>query len=251
LAILELDALNKSFGGLNAVKNVTCDFPGGKITSVVGPNGAGKTTLFNLVTGFLKLDSGKVILEGKNITGLPSYRIVQSGMARTFQLVRVFSRLSLVDNVLLGDLNLGGNTIPQALLSLKKNRMQFKRSREEALAMLEYIGLARYANAMANDLSYGQQKLVEIARALMLKPKVLLVDEPFAGLSIVMIEKMLKLIDNIKNEGKTVILIEHNTEIVRKISEKIIVLNFGEVIASGPPDEAFDNKNVIDAYLGI
>ena len=251
MTILELDKVRKNFGGLNAVNGVTCAFPEGMITGVIGPNGAGKTTMFNLVTGFLKPDSGKIIMDGKDITGVSPYRVVREGMARTFQLVRVFPRLSLIDNLLLGDINLGGDTILQALLLFKKNQARFIESYEDALSMLEYIGLSQYAQAMANDLSYGQQKLVEIARALMLNPKILLLDEPLAGLNITMIEKMLSLIDKIKGEGKTIIIIEHNIDIVREITEKIIVLNLGEVIASGMPEEVLNNNEVINSYLGV
>jgi ABC-type branched-subunit amino acid transport system ATPase component len=251
VAILELHNLNKHFGGLQAVKNASCDFPAGKITTVIGPNGAGKTTFFNLVTGFLKPDSGRVFLNGADITGLLPHKIVKAGMVRTFQMVRVFPRLSLLDNLLLGDREVKGNTLFQALFPLKEDRRQFKQRQETALQSLEYIGLAQYAASMANDLSYGQKKLVEIVRALALKPKVLLIDEPLSGLNMIMIEKMLSLIGKIKNEGKTVILIEHNTDVVRRISDKIVVFNFGEVIASGDPEEVFENARVIDSYLGI
>jgi branched-chain amino acid transport system ATP-binding protein len=251
MSILRVKALNKCFGGSCVINNVSCEFPAGKITSVIGPNGAGKTTLFNIITGFLKPDSGNIFLEDSDITGMAPYKIVALGMTRTFQLVRVFPRLSILDNVLMGSLDLPGNTILSSIFVTPNDRRCYTEKREAARAMIEYVGLSKYENNIANDLSYGQQKLVEIARALMSKPKVLLVDEPLAGINMVMIDKMLKLIDDIKRDGKTVIIIEHNTDIVKQISDQITVLNFGSVIASDIPDRVINNKIVIDAYLGI
>jgi ABC-type branched-subunit amino acid transport system ATPase component len=251
MSILRVNALYKSFGGSRVINDVSCQFPTGKITSVIGPNGAGKTTLFNVITGFLKPDAGKVFLEDVDITGMPPHRIVAQGMSRTFQLVRVFPRLSVLDNILMGILDLPGSSLLSAILAISGDKLRFAGRKEEARAMLEYVGLAKYENSMANDLSYGQQKLVEIARALMSKPKVLLVDEPLAGINVVMIDKMLKLIHDMKSEGKTVIIIEHNTDVVKQISDQITVMNFGSIIASDDPNKVINNQAVIDAYLGI
>lgn len=251
MVILQIKDLVKNFGGYRVINKVSCDIPKGKITSVIGPNGAGKTTLFNLVTGFLRSDLGEIYFDGENITGLPPYKIVKKGLTRSFQLVRVFPRLSVLDNILMGYIDLPGDSLFKALIFGKKDKRIYAQKKEESRNMLEYIGMSQYENALANDLSYGQQKLVEILRALASKPKVLLMDEPLAGLNIAMIDKMLKLIDDIKKQGKTVIIIEHNTDIVKEISDQITVLNIGEVIASDAPDKVFHNQYVIDSYLGV
>lgn len=251
MSILRVIDLEKSFGGFHVINGVTCDFPAGKITGLIGPNGAGKTTLFNLMTGFLVPDAGKIILDDIEINRIGPHKIVALGMTRTFQIVRVFPRLSLLDNVLLGFLDLPGNSLFSALIFSERDKNLYARKKDEARSMLEYVGLSQYENSMANDLSYGQQKLVEIARALISKPRVFLIDEPFAGLNIVMIEKMLKLIEDIKSSGKTVILIEHNMDIVKQISDWITVMNFGKILASDIPAKVINDQKVIDAYLGI
>ena len=171
MGILEIQDLSKSFSGLQVNKNVTFSIPEGKISSVIGPNGAGKTTLFNLITGFLRPDSGHVILDGRDITGLPPHKIVKAGISRTFQLVRVFPRLSLLDNVLRGYQDLPGDCLTSALLQTRKTRKHHQEKKEQARQMLDYVGLSQYENACANDLSYGQQKLVEIARPWRRSPK--------------------------------------------------------------------------------
>ncbi|MGV8049758.1 MAG: ABC transporter ATP-binding protein [Anaerolineaceae bacterium] len=251
MSTLRIRDLVKSFGGFSVINGISCEFPAGKISSVIGPNGAGKTTFFNLVTGFIMPDSGKVFLGETDITKMPPHKIVALGMTRTFQLVRVFPRLSLLDNVLLGYLDLPGNSLMSAIFYTKRDKAKYSAKKAEARAMLDYVGLSKYENAMANDLSYGQQKLVEIARALVSKPKVLLIDEPLAGLNVVMIDKMLTLLDDIKKNGKTVILIEHNIDVVKQISDQITVMNFGKVIASDIPAKVINDPLVIDAYLGV
>lgn len=251
MAILEIQGLCKSFSGVQVNKDITFDIPEGKISSVIGPNGAGKTTLFNLITGFLRPDSGKVLLDGTDITGLAPHKIVRAGLSRTFQLVRVFPRMTLLDNVLRGYQELPGDSLVSALLQTPATRKHYYEKREEARAMLEYVGLSQFEHSMANDLSYGQQKLVEIARALAANPKILLLDEPLSGLNVVMIDKMLQLINDIKQDGRTVIIIEHNTEIIKAISDQITVLNFGEVIATGDPETVINDPVVVNSYLGI
>ena len=250
MAILEIRNLSKSFGGLQAVRDVSLDVQPGKITSLIGPNGAGKTTLFNLVTGFMKMDIGSVMLDGKDITRLPAHLIVRKGLTRTFQLVRVYPRLTVTDNILMGFYGLAGDSLWSALLGTRKMYAEYQKKRAQALEMLEYIGLSAYRDTIANDLSYGQQKLVELGRALISQPKVLLLDEPLAGLNVVMIERMIRLIDDLKKNGKTVVIIEHNMEIVMGISDYIHVLNFGQLIASGTAKEIMEHEKVIDSYLG-
>jgi ABC-type branched-subunit amino acid transport system ATPase component len=248
--ILEIRNVSKSFGGLQAVRDVSLNIESGKITSLIGPNGAGKTTLFNLVTGFLKMDTGSVILDGKDITRLPAHRIVRKGLTRTFQMVRVYPRMTVTDNILMGFYGLAGDSLWSALAGTKKMYAAYYQKKELALAMVEYIGLSRYKDTLANDLSYGQQKLVELGRALVSQPKVLLLDEPLAGLNVVMIERMIQLIKDLKKQGKTVVIIEHNMEIVMGISDFIHVLNFGQLIASGNAEEILKHEKVIDSYLG-
>lgn len=251
MAILEVNNLCKSFYGTKVNNNICFSIPEGTVSSVIGPNGAGKTTLFNLITGYLKPDAGHVYLEGKDIAGMEPHKIVRAGISRTFQLVRVFKRISVLENVLRGYQDLPGDTFLSALLQTSATRKQFAQKREEARAMIDYVGLSQYENQMANDLSYGQQKLVEIARALATNPKVLMLDEPLSGLNVVMIDKMLRLIDDIKSSGRTVIVIEHNTDVIKSISDQVTVLNFGEVIASGSPEAVYSDPVVVNSYLGI
>jgi len=251
MPVLEIRNLSKKFGGLEAVKNVSMNIELGKVTGVIGPNGAGKTTLFNLVTGFLRPDSGYVILDGRNITGIMPHEVVLYGMTRTFQLVRVFPRMTVLENIMLGFNDLPGDSLFSAIFSTKKMKQEYKNRKEQTREILKYIGLIEYENNIANDLSYGQQKLVEIGRALAADPKVLLLDEPMAGLNVVMIEKMLALIEDIKNRNKAVVLIEHNMDVINSISDVVFVLNFGQLIASGSPVEVMKCPEVVESYLGI
>jgi branched-chain amino acid transport system ATP-binding protein len=196
------------------------------------------------------MDIGSVMLDGKDITRLPAHLIVRKGLTRTFQLVRVYPRLTVTDNILMGFYGLAGDSLWSALLGTRKMYAEYQKKRAQALEMLEYIGLSAYRDTIANDLSYGQQKLVELGRALISQPKVLLLDEPLAGLNVVMIERMIRLIDDLKKNGKTVVIIEHNMEIVMGISDYIHVLNFGQLIASGTAKEIMEHEKVIDSYLG-
>ncbi|MBQ3425162.1 MAG: ABC transporter ATP-binding protein [Clostridia bacterium] len=248
--ILEIRNLSKSFGGLKAVNDVSLDIEEGKITSVIGPNGAGKTTVFNLVTGFLTPDAGTVRLAGKDITRLPAHRIAAEGLTRTFQLVRVFPRMTLTENIMMGYNDLEGDTLWSALASTKKMHRQYREKRDQAVEMVKYIGLEKYKDSPANDLSYGQQKLVEIGRALISRPKLILLDEPLAGLNVVMIKKMIDLINDMKRQGNTVVLIEHNMEIVMSISDIVHVLSAGGLLTSGVPEEILRHEKVIESYLG-
>ena len=251
MTILTTEHLTKQFGGLTAVKDLSIGVVDGEITSIIGPNGAGKTTLFNLLTGFLKPTGGEVFYQEKTITGLPPYRITRLGMVRTFQLIRVFPKLSVLDNIMLGCLGMKGDNIFYAVLKTKEIVNQFYQTKEKALHILEMIGLSQFTNQYANDLSYGQQKLVELGRVLASDPKVILLDEPMAGLSMTMIDRMIELIFRLKKQGKTIVFVEHNLGVVMDISDQIIVLNFGEKIAAGSPKEIQTNEEVIDAYLGI
>ena len=249
--ILETEHLTKRFGGLPAVQDLSIKAIKAQITSIIGPNGAGKTTLFNLLTGFMRPDEGDNYMMGKKITGLAPYRITRMGMARTFQLIRVFPKISVLDNILLGCLGLKGDNILYAILKTKKAMSQFSQAKEFAMDILENVGLPDFADQLANDLSYGQQKLVEIGRVLASKPQVLLLDEPMAGLSMTMIDQMIELIFGLKEQGRSIVIVEHNMQVVMDISDRIIVLNFGTEIASGTPKQIQNNPEVVDAYLGI
>jgi len=250
MSVLRTVNLRKSFGGLDAVDDVSISVEAGRITSIIGPNGAGKTTLFDLITGFLKPDSGDVFLGDRRIDGLRPYRIASAGVSRSFQLVRVFPQLSVLDNILLGYKGLQGDTIVQALLRTRKMVRQYKEKKEDAKKILKNANLQSFEKTIANDTSYGQQKLVELGRAFAAQPRVLLLDEPMAGLSMIMIEKMIALIQAAKREGIAVALIEHNMQVVMDISDVVITMNFGKVIASGTPEEICANQQVSDAYMG-
>jgi len=251
LTILETRHLTKLFGGLAAVNDVSIEVGEGEIISIIGPNGAGKTTLFNLLTRFLRPNLGEVYYKGKNVTRWPPYRIAREGMVRTFQLIRIFPKLTVLDNIMLGCLRLKGDNLLYAILKTKEIVNQFNQTKAWGLQILETIGLQEFAGQNANELSYGQQKLVEIGRALASDPQVILLDEPMAGLSMTMINRMIELVFRLKEQQKTVIVVEHNIGVVMDISDKIIVLNFGQKIASGSPKEIQNNEQVIDAYLGI
>jgi branched-chain amino acid transport system ATP-binding protein len=242
--------LCKRFGGLAAVEDVSVAIQSGKITSIIGPNGAGKTTLFNLIAGFLVPDSGDIWLDDRRLTGLRPYRVAAAGVSRSFQLVRVFPQLSVLDNILLGYQRLQGDSLGQALLRTPGMLRQYRQKKEEAKRILENASLASFETTIANDISYGQQKLVELGRAFAARPKMLMLDEPMAGLSMVMIERMISLIRAAKAEGIGVAIIEHNMQVVMDISDTVVTMNFGKVLAAGTPAEVCANQQVIDAYMG-
>lgn len=249
--IVRAERLTKQFGGLTAVMNLSIEIPEAMITAVIGPNGAGKSTLFNLLTGFVQPNAGDIYLREKKLNGLPPHSITRLGMARTFQLIRVFPKLSVLDNILLGCIGLKGDNLFFAILRTHEVRRQWHQANEQALQILETIGLMEFAHQVANDLSYGQQKLVEIGRVLASDPQVILLDEPMAGLSMTMIDRMIELIYGLKQRGKTIVVVEHNLRVVMEISDHILVLNFGQLIASGTSEQILHNEQVIDAYLGL
>ena len=236
-ALLEVDSVTKRFGGLIAVKQVSLTLLKGEITGVLGPNGAGKTTLFNLLTGFIPPDSGSVIFDGAPIRGLPPYRIVHRGLARTFQLCRPFVGMTVQENVMVGCLGAG--------------RHGQERAAVRALELLAMVRLEDKARLPAELLPYGDQRRLEIARALATTPKLLLLDEPFAGLGSAEIEPLSELIRRLHREqGLTILIIEHKLREFMKLVKRVIAMDFGEVIATGDPETIVRDPRVVEAYIG-
>ena len=235
--LLQLEGLTKTFGGLLAVRRVSFDVAEGEILGLLGPNGSGKTTLLNLVAGALRADAGRVRLAGRDITSLPASVRTRLGIARTFQLVRPLSKLSALDNVLVA--RLYGRDAPG-----------FAAAREQSLQLLDLIGIRGKADAPAAHLTLMERKRVEIARALATQPRVLLLDEPLAGLNPTEVGAALGIFRRIRDSGITVVLVEHNVRAVRALCHRIIVLNYGQSIVQGAPDDVLARPEVIEAYLG-
>ena len=238
MQIIEGEGVTKYFGGLGAVRNVDFYVNQGEVAGLIGPNGAGKTTLFNLITGAFAPTSGMIRFKGENITALKPYQISNRGIGRTFQPVRVFPAMSVFDNVLLGSLFGRSRNISAA------------DARQETTRLLEFVGLAEKQQVPVEALTIGDQKLVEVARALATRPELLLLDETMAGLNPAEVAQAVELIRRLQNEGVTVFLVEHVMEAVMGISDRIIVLHHGEKIAEGTPEEIATSKTVIKVYLG-
>lgn len=248
--ILKVENLTKIFGGLTAVSAVDFHVSPGEILAVIGPNGAGKTTLFNLITGVLPPSSGNIFFLEDRIDAIPPYKIAEKGMARTFQNLQLFDNMTVLENVMIGCHCHGQTGFIHAGLRLPKKKAEEKRFREIALEKLKLVGLAERALEPSGNLPYGQQRLLEIARALALEPKVLLLDEPVAGLNSVESERLAELVLKLKGMGMTILLVEHDMATVMSLADRIVVIEFGKKIAEGTPEEIQVNKKVIKAYLG-
>ncbi len=246
--ILVADGVHRNFGGLTAVDVKHVEIQRGSITALVGPNGAGKTTFFNLLTGFDTPDSGSWLFNGKDIAGVPSYRVARMGMVRTFQLTKALSKMTVIDNMRLGGTNQVGERMLQAILGLWRG--QEKTITAKADELLSRFKLFEKREDFAGSLSGGQRKLLEMARALMTDPTMVMLDEPMAGVNPALTQSLLEHIKGLREDGMTVLFVEHDMDVVRDISDWVIVMAQGQVIAEGPPDEVMRNEAVISAYLG-
>lgn len=247
-ALLELENVSKSFGGLKAVDNLSFRLEGGTILGLIGPNGAGKTTLFNLITGVLEPSEGEIRFGGETISHLPPHKIARRGLARTFQHLNLIGTMSLLENVALGGYTRGHSNPLQGMLGLE--RRENARTRAEALRQLERVGLAENVFATADSLPLGKQRLLEVARALMADPELLLLDEPAAGLRKHEKEELMALIRTLQAEGMSILLVEHDMDVVMRLAERIVVVNYGTKLAEGSPGEVRRDPQVLEAYLG-
>lgn len=247
--IIVADHVRRQFGGLVAVDVEHLEIPRGAITALIGPNGAGKTTLFNLLTGFDKPDSGTWTFKGTSLAGIPAFKVAQMGQVRTFQLTKALSLLTVIENMKLGAKEQTGEHFLQSLFPFMwKN--QEKKIEEKALAILQRFKLAEKKDDFAASLSGGQRKLLEMARALMSDPTLIMLDEPMAGVNPALTQSLLQHILDLKKDGMTVLFVEHDMHMVRHIADWVVVMAEGRVVAEGPPDEVMKDPAVIDAYLG-
>lgn len=248
--ILKIDRISKAFGGLRALRDCSFTVESGKATCLVGPNGAGKTTLFDVVTGFLKPDSGEVIFKGTPITGLPRREAVKRGVARTFQNLRLFPELTVRDNVVVCLADEAGNSPVTSILRPFLSQAISRRKSDEATVLLETVGLAHKADDYASNISFGQQKLLCVARILATNADLLLLDEPTSGLAARALDSMVELIDRLRKLGKTLLVVEHNTRIVRQISDAVVFMHQGTVLKAGAPDEVLNDRALAEVYFG-
>lgn len=249
--LLELKGIQKHFGGISALENIDLKLTRNKIFGIIGPNGAGKTTLFNIITGYIKPDKGCVLYEGNDITQLIPPQIARLGIARGFQNLNLFEKMSVLENTLVYVFPQFGESIPSALFPRsrieKKNLKQYQR----AIHCLEELDLIEKKNSIVNTLSYSEQKILNIARLLALNGNLILLDEPMSGLDIGAIEEMLQLIKKLKDAGKTICIIEHSLDVIRAVSDEVIFLGDGKVLSQGKLSEVFKNQKLVDLYLGV
>jgi ABC-type branched-subunit amino acid transport system ATPase component len=248
--LLQAQGLCKNFGGVRAVQDISLTIPAGTVFAVIGPNGAGKSTLLNLLSGVYQPDAGQICFSGLDLVGMPAHRRVRHGLARTFQKIRLFKQLSVLENVIAGYHT--RHSIPplQYVLHGAAFREDARRCRDGALELLEFVGLSHRASVLAGSLAYGEQRLLEIARALATSPRLLMIDEPAAGLNATEVAALLRRIANLRERGLTIVLVEHNMDLVMTVADRILVMDYGERLFEGAPSEVQAHPEVIAAYLG-
>jgi len=249
--MLEIQGVDKSFGGLKAVNDCSLEVKEGSITGLIGPNGAGKTTLFNIITGHYKPDRGKIVFQGQAIQGLPPHQIFKKKMYRTFQITREFAQMSVLENLMIMPEYQSGEKIWNTWFQLSRVINQEKAIAEKALEVLEFVELINHKNEYAGSLSGGQKKLLEIARSMMADPQIVLLDEPGAGVNPTLMKKLIANIETLREEkGITFFLIEHDMDLVMNLCDSVIVMSEGKKLAEGTADEIKRNEEVLEAYLG-
>lgn len=247
--ILRCEKVTKTFDGVQAMAGISFGLPSEGITAIIGPNGAGKTTLINVLTGFLRADSGKTFFGDRDITRLAPHKIARLGIARTFQDLRLILQVPALDNVMLARPNQRGERLFYALTRIGV-KAEETRNREEAMRLLRFVGLEEKAGELAGELSYGQQKLLTLACCLATEANVLLLDEPIAGVHPDMASRILDLLRQLRDDGKLIVFIEHDIGAVRSIAEQVIVMDHGKIIAQGIPSEVLERAEIMEAYLG-
>ncbi|NQT35492.1 ABC transporter ATP-binding protein [bacterium] len=247
--LLKVHELNKRFDGIKALDDFSCSVRKGEILGLIGPNGAGKTTFFNVVSGFLPSESGRIDFKGRDVTNVSPNRITNFGISRTFQNLRLIRQISVLDNVLLSFQDQPGEKLRHVFLSRRRSQNKENENRKEALALLDDTGLAQKANDSAEELSYGQQKLLSLVCCMAMKSDLLLLDEPIAGIAPEMIDRILTIIRGLPEEGKSVILIEHNLDAVMQVCDRVIFMDAGAKVSEGTPEEVRNDPRVIEAYL--
>ena len=248
--VLKIKNISKNFGGISALTDVSFTINEGEIFGLIGPNGAGKTTMFNLITNIFEPSSGEIVFVEENITGLKSHKITDKGICRTYQNIRLFSQMTALENVMVGGHCRSTSGVFKSVFRTKAQRQEEKQLQEKAEELLELVGLLEFKEVLAENLAYGQQRRLEIARALASNPRLLLLDEPAAGMNEKETDSLFDLIKTIQAKGITTLIIEHDMPLVMKLCDRITVLNFGKKLAEGTPEEIQNNQAVIEAYLG-